>query len=184
MYRFLIVGIAILILVLLSARMRGTATKSIAIAGQAITGSTSPAALTVSSDPLIKSIPRIGVNLGGWTFYGAEQYRQNVLMNPGFEPTIEGRILEVANPTATSFQDDANYVGKGPVDWYKGATFSVRSGVSAGLTGRISGYNPNGGDNPTFECKGGCPTLKAHDEISMYFTDPPVAGVVQPTSAG
>jgi hypothetical protein len=184
MYRFLIVGIAILIVVLLSARMRLAASKSMAMAGQATTGSISTIALTVSSDPLIKSIPRIGVNLGGWTFYGAEQYRQNVLMNPGFEPTVEGRILEVTNPTGTTFQDDANYVGKGPPDWYVGATFSVRSGVSAGVTGQISGYNPNGGDNPTFACKGGCPTLKAHDEISMYFTDPPVAGVIQPTSAG
>jgi len=59
MYRFLIVGIAILILVLLSARMRITATKSIAIAGQEITGSSSLAALTFSSVPFFKSIPRI-----------------------------------------------------------------------------------------------------------------------------
>jgi hypothetical protein len=132
----------------------------------------------VASSPTITDIPRIGVNLGTWTYYGAEQYRQNVLMNPGFEPTYEGRILEVTNPTGSTFEDDVNWIGEGPANWYNGATFSVRSGVSTGATGQISGYNPNSGGDPIFTCKGGCPTLNTGDEISMYYTDPPSAGAI------
>ncbi|MGA8643416.1 MAG: carbohydrate binding domain-containing protein, partial [Candidatus Binatus sp.] len=132
----------------------------------------------MASSPSITDIPRIGVNLGTWTYYGAEQYRQNVLMNPGFEPTYEGRILEVANPTATTFEDDVNWIGEGPANWYNGATFSVRSGVSTGATGQISGYNPNSGGDPIFTCKGGCPSLNTGDEVSMYYTDPPAAGAI------
>ena len=114
--------------------------------------------------------------LGGWDYWGAEQYRQNILTNAGFEPIIEGRILEVASPTSTTFEDDVNWIGKGPSNWYKGATFSVRSGVSAGATGQISAYNPNGSGDPIFTCNGSCPTLNTGDEISMYFTDPVQAG--------
>ena len=132
---------------------------------------TATAGASVASSPSITDIPRIGVNLGTWTYYGAEQYRQNVLMNPGFEPTYEGRILEVANPTATTFEDDVNWIGEGPANWYNGATFSVRSGVSTGATGQISGYNPNSGGDPIFTCKGGCPSLNTGDEVSMYYTD-------------
>ena len=69
--------------------------------------------LTVGPQPMIRNIPRIGVNLGGWTSYGAEQFRQNVIAKPGFEPLVEGRILEVSNPTAKTFEDDVNWVEKG-----------------------------------------------------------------------
>jgi carbohydrate binding protein with CBM4/9 domain len=136
----------------------------------------------VAATPQMTAVPRIGLNLGIWNYYESP-YRQNILINPGFEPVYEGRILIVANPTANSFQDNMNGLNA-PSNYYVGASFSVRSGVSAGATGTISAYNPNAGGNPTFTCKNGCPVLNTGDIVSMYFTDPPVAGQVQPYQNG
>ncbi len=127
---------------------------------------------TVSSTATTSGIPRIGINLNQASFYGADQFLQNVLMNPGFEATVDSRIIYVANPTWHSFQDNMNWLDD-PIGFYNGAAFSVRSGASAGQTGTISGYNPNNGGNPTFTCQKQCPPLASGDIVAVTKIDPP-----------
>ena len=40
------------------------------------------ATLSVSPSAAIVKVSRIGVDLGSWTYYGAEQFSSNVVMNP------------------------------------------------------------------------------------------------------
>ncbi len=45
---------------------------------------------------LVTNVERLGVNLGNWNSWGAQQYSQNVLMNPGFEGVLERDLVLVA----------------------------------------------------------------------------------------
>ena len=96
-----------------------------------------PTTINVSADAAITDIPRIGIDLGSWTYYGAEQYSANILMNPGFEPTIDRAIVVVHDLSATGFSDDSWWLGR-PNNFWNGATFQVRSGQSAGYFGTIA----------------------------------------------
>lgn len=45
--------------------------------------------------PYQESVPRVGINLGAWNSWGAQQYMENVLMNPGFEGVIDRDVVKV-----------------------------------------------------------------------------------------
>src|SRR5262249_37735685 len=60
---------------------------------------------TVGSSPTLPAVRRLGVNLGGWGNYGSSNFFQNILMNPGFEPSQSARVVSAASPTATTFCD-------------------------------------------------------------------------------
>lgn len=57
-----------------------------------------PVQLKFPNSPTQRDVPRIGLNMGGWTFYGAEQIMSNVLKNPGFEGRIDRIVLQARKP--------------------------------------------------------------------------------------
>ncbi len=128
------------------------------------------ATLSVSPGAAIVKVPRIGVDLGSWTYYGAEQFSSNVVMNPGFEPTIDRAIVIVHDTSAAGFSDDSSWLGR-PDNFWNGATFQVRTGQSAGYFGTIATSLQSGSDGlPWFSTSGPAPALAAGDVISLLTT--------------
>ncbi len=90
----------------------------------------------VADHPLLRDVPRIGVNLGSRTSWGAEQLMANVLANPGFEPTLDGAIVCVRKASGDEFTDDTTWLKRSDHFWTQ-AGFSIRTGRLAGVSGRI-----------------------------------------------
>jgi len=107
----------------------------------------------ISNSPTVANLQGVGINLYGWTFWGASaDYLQNILQNPGFEPSTSGRVVIVpAGVTSTAFCDQISWASM-PAGFYTGATFEdvyvTGSGASAVAasrgTGTITAYNPVG----------------------------------------
>jgi len=93
-------------------------------------------AFQVANQPMAREIPRIGINLGSRTSWGAEQLMSNVLANPGFEPTIDGAIVSVREVSGAEFTDDTSWLKRADHFWDQ-ASFSIRTGRLAGVSGRI-----------------------------------------------
>ncbi len=134
-----------------------------------------PTVAVVASAPSIRDIQRIGINLGGRAFWGTSQYRQNVLQNPGFEPSLSGRIVLAKNPTASAFDDDVQYFNY-PANWYDGARFEdVYSSAkgNVGGYGTIVGYEPaaGAGGAPRFRYKAGF-TVAPGDALAFHQSGP------------
>jgi hypothetical protein len=81
-------------------------------------------------------VRRLGINLGSWTTWGAEQLSSNVLKNPGFEGLIDRALVIVAYSAPGEFSDDTKWLAR-PDGFWAGATFEVLTGPSAGVRGRI-----------------------------------------------
>jgi hypothetical protein len=129
-----------------------------------------PATLSVSATPAIVNVRRIGVDLGSWTYYGAEQFSSNVLMNPGFEPNIDRAIVIVHDTSAAGFSDDSSWLGR-PNNFWNGATFQVRTGQSAGYFGTIASSLQAASDGlPWFSTANPAPVLAPGDVISVLTT--------------
>ncbi len=92
--------------------------------------------LEAAAVPVLRDAPRIGLNLGGSSTWGAEQLRTNVLQNPGFEPTIDRTLVVVGENGSAGVHDDSPWLHRAPGFW-TGATFDVRSGAAAGQGGRV-----------------------------------------------
>jgi hypothetical protein len=90
----------------------------------------------VANQSTSRDIPRIGINLGSRTSWGAEQLMANVLANPGFEPTIDGAIVSVRDVSGSEFTDDSSWLKRADHFWDQ-AAFSIRTGRLAGVSGRI-----------------------------------------------
>lgn len=101
-----------------------------------LTSTQPPATVTLSSKVLVENVPRIGINLGTWTSWGAEQLSSNVIKNPGFEGNIDRAVVIVRRSLPGSFEDDQSWLGR-PDGFWIGAQFDVRTGPFAGQTGRI-----------------------------------------------
>jgi hypothetical protein len=129
-----------------------------------------PPTLNVSATPAISNVRRIGVDLGSWTYYGAEQFSSNVLMNPGFEPTIDRAIVIVHDISTTGFSDDSSWLGR-PDNFWNGATFQVRTGQSAGYSGTIASSLRSAADGlPSFTTANPAPALVPGDVIALLTT--------------
>lgn len=100
--------------------------------------------LRVSPAPDLSAGRRVGVNLGTWTSWGAEQLSSNVLKNPGFEPTIDRAIVIVRSADPQSFTDDTDWLAR-PQSFWKGGTYSIRTGSLAGRQGGIVGSSTQNG---------------------------------------
>jgi len=83
-------------------------------------------------------LPRVGVNLGVRTVWGAEQLMANVLRNPGLEGTWDGALIVVARVDGAEVVDDNRWTAR-PAGFWAGATFDVLSGPAAGQRGRVLG---------------------------------------------
>ena len=92
--------------------------------------------LHTAPQPTQRNVPRIGVNLGSQTSWGAEQLTANLLANPGFEATHDGAIVVVHAVSGAEFTDDAGWLAR-PANFWKGARFSVRTGQLVGVEGKI-----------------------------------------------
>ena len=125
----------------------------------------------VAAEVLVGDVRRIGVNLGTWHAWGAEQLGQNVLQNPGFEGLIDRAIVIVRTASATGFTDDTPGLGR-PDGFWRGARFDVRAGSSAGQQGAIADSVRAGPDGyPHFRTAEPAPPLAAGDVLALTRID-------------
>ncbi len=123
----------------------------------------------------LKSPNRIGINLGQWTSWGAQQYGSNVLMNPGFEGGIDRVIVIVSLVDERSFSDEAGW-GYPDHEWDE-AAFEVRTGKSAGRQGVVQRSLNSGKEGfPQYFADKPLPSVEANDIIVLTKVrrpDPP-----------
>jgi len=118
-------------------------------------------------DPDVK---RIGLNLGTWTSWGAEQLMNNILMNPGFEKKVDRIAVIVSASSAKTFSDERGLGEKD--DYWKGADYDIRTGPAAGTRGKII-HSQEKGDNglPTYTVDGALPHLEKQTVIILTKED-------------
>ena len=121
----------------------------------------------VQPNPVFKDIPRLGINLGEWTSWGASQYGANVLRNPGFEGTEDRALVVVESANARGFTDDTSWTGRADGFWAGGA-FAVRSGAASGATGRLfDSRKKNSRGLPEFLVEDHAPPLMPGDVVMV-----------------
>lgn len=96
----------------------------------------SSVALVIHAQPLATDIPRIGLNLGQWTAWGAEQLSRNVLKNPGFEGVVDRTLVRATQVHRHGFSDDQGWLAR-PDGFWTAARFEVLTGAASGRHGRI-----------------------------------------------
>ncbi len=108
--------------------------------GAGITAAAAPPAETVRlealPEPVLREMPRIGLNLGARTSWGAEQLIANVLKNPGLEAPLDRALVVVQGIDGRWVRDDTIWLARADGFW-DGGRFDVRTGTAAGATGRI-----------------------------------------------
>ncbi|MFN0085249.1 MAG: hypothetical protein ACKVX9_07665 [Blastocatellia bacterium] len=121
----------------------------------------------VEATPRVAGVRRLGVNLGLWSYWGAEQLMNNVLKNPGFEGLIDRAVVIVSQAGRQGFSDDTTWLGR-PDGFWAGAEFEVRTGLSTGASGKIAASRKAGGNGlPEFTTVGEAPQLAQGDVISI-----------------
>lgn len=90
----------------------------------------------VAQTPAVRGVRPVGVNVGLWTYWGAEQLSSNVLKNPGFEGMVDRAIVIVHSADTRTFTDNESWTGRAD-DFWKNAAAEVRTGQSAGRRTRI-----------------------------------------------
>jgi len=89
------------------------------------------------------SVKRLGINLGDQTYWDSGQIMKNlVFANPGFEAMKYRSIMVCASVTANSCTDDNEYSPM-PTGYWNGATYSLLSGKSVGVTGKVVSSTKN-----------------------------------------
>lgn len=121
----------------------------------------------VNPQAITKNVPRLGLNLGEWTAWGASQFPANVLKNPGFEGIIDRAIVIVKTADGRGFTDDTAWT-KRPDGFWAGASYDVRSGAGTGVQGVIFDSKATGQQGlPEFIAAGKTPALKPGDVVSL-----------------
>ena len=103
--------------------------------------------LRPASMPALVEVPRLGLNLGGASTWGAEQLPANVLKNPGFEATLERSLVIVKTITGATVTDDKPWTARADGLW-DGADYEVLSGSAAGKRGKVQSYRRAGEGGP------------------------------------
>ena len=125
----------------------------------------------VEAKPELKNVPRLGLNLGEWTGWGAAQLVGNVIRNPGFEGTIDRAIVIVKEASRFGFLDDNHWTAR-PDGFWNGANFQVLSGASAGMSDMIALSLAKGEQGlPEFKVSGQTPPLQPGDAISLSLVN-------------
>lgn len=114
----------------------GIAVLALLLAATSRVGVSVEPGLTVSPAATRTAVLPLGLNLGTWTSWGAEQLRANVLKNPGFEGTLDRALICVQDSGTNWFLDDTSWTSR-PAGFWSGATFEVLSGGAAGVHGEI-----------------------------------------------
>jgi hypothetical protein len=91
----------------------------------------------MTQDVLVSGVSRFGINLGGWSFWGADQLMSNIVKNPGFEGLIDGAIVIPEHIGSNVFDDSPPWLAR-PEGFWEGARYSIRSGIGAGKGGTIA----------------------------------------------
>jgi len=126
-----------------------------------------PTSIEILPNIQTANLPRIGLNLGEWSIYGASQFMRNVLKNPGLEGQLDRALVIVAHADAQGFDDDTSWTGR-PDGFWTGAHFEVRSGASAGQGGTLTGSGRKGVNGlPTFTTQGPAPALSPGDVVVL-----------------
>lgn len=121
----------------------------------------------VEAQTVSPGLKRLGINLGNWTSWGAEQLPSNVLKNPGFEGLVDRAIVIVKRTDRQRFADDTSWLGREDGFW-AGARFEVRTGKSAGRQGLIADSRRAAADGlPEFITVNETPTLAPGDVIAL-----------------
>lgn len=107
-----------------------------ALAPTAITTVTTTLDLEIGDTPILAETPRIGLNLGQWTSWGAEQLSRNIVKNPGFEGAIARTLVRATDVHRHDFSDDEAWLAR-PDGFWATANFEVLTGAAAGQVGRI-----------------------------------------------
>jgi hypothetical protein len=112
--------------------------------------------VTVRDSVLLPDVPRLGINAGGRSWWGADQILKNLIDNPGFEAG-EFASLVLADNGATgrtmpmAFWEPAwnnEQYGIGwPEGFWDGAEYEFFWGAAKGRSGRISSFRHAGGKN-------------------------------------
>ncbi|MDD5272346.1 MAG: hypothetical protein PHU14_06460 [Methylovulum sp.] len=125
----------------------------------------------VEAQAAFTDVPRLGLNLGEWTAWGAAQLSGNILKNPGFEGLIDRALVIVKTADNFGFTDDTAWT-KRPDGFWAGAHYAVRSGHDAGKQGQLFDSKASGGQGlPEFTVSGAAPTLQAGDVVSLTRDD-------------
>lgn len=130
--------------------------------------------LSFPASPTQRDVPRVGLNMGGWTFYGAEQIMSNVLKNPGFEGRIDRIVLQAREPDLRFVEDDNQWVGSADHFW-DGADFEVVTGLGRGLKGKVVESQERGdNDYPQYLLDRVARNVHAGDAIVLTRRETPV----------
>jgi hypothetical protein len=119
-------------------------------------------AATVTARVLVPHVGPFGVNLGGWSFWGADQLLSNILKNPGFEGLLDGAIAMPTHSGANSFDDAPTWLAR-PDGFWEGARFSIRSGSNAGREGAIV----HSSNLPSFTARSGDALPNPGDAVAL-----------------
>ena len=99
--------------------------------------------LSAQGAAILTNIPRMGLNLGGTSYWGADQLTANVLKNPGFEAPFDRTLVVVKEVIGADIVDDSPWLGRADGFW-DGGRFDVRTGKAAGLGGVITASRRQG----------------------------------------
>jgi hypothetical protein len=124
----------------------------------------------ITNNVLVAGVKPFGVNLGNWTFWGAEQLSANVLKNPGFEGLIDGAIVIPTRNSRETFNDSPDWLAREDGFW-EGATYRIRAGQAAGKEGRIVHSLKKGpGGLPSFTVQEGDPVPDFGSAVAVVKT--------------
>lgn len=123
--------------------------------------------LVIGDTPSLTNTPRIGINLGQWTSWGAEQLSRNILKNPGFEGIIDRALVRVSDIHRHGFSDDESWLARADGFW-AGADFQVLTGSATGQSGQIlDSVAKNAKGRPEYRVTGSTSGLAEGDIIAL-----------------
>ena len=99
--------------------------------------------IQVTSTVQQSSVKRLGINLGDQSYWDSGQLLKNlVFKNPGFEAGMYRSIMICQTVTANGCMDDNQYSPQ-PTGFWNGATYSLLSGNSVGVSGTVVSSTKN-----------------------------------------
>jgi hypothetical protein len=123
--------------------------------------------LVIGDAPNLADTPRIGLNLGQWTTWGAEQLSRNILKNPGFEGIIDRALVRASDIHRNGFSDDESWLARADGFW-AGAGFEVLTGAAVGQTGQIlDSIASNARERPEYRVASLVPGLAEGDIVAL-----------------
>lgn len=99
--------------------------------------------LVVSPKVRVSNVQRIGMNLGIWTAWGAEQLGSNIIKNPGFEGLVDSALATVESSDGTKLTLEGYSIQREDGFW-SDAVAEFRTGSSAGKSARIKDFRGAG----------------------------------------